>query len=157
MESVMLPWWEMLLRLSLAVGLGGLVGINRERAHKPAGVKTLVMVCLGSALIMIISIELFIEYASQSNNIDPGRIAAQVVTGVGFLGAGTIIHAEGGFVRGLTTAASIWAVAGIGLACGSGMYVLALLATGLAVAALALVNRFMRPSSKRPKPQHKND
>ncbi len=152
-----LPWWEMLLRLGLAVGLGGLVGLNRERAHKPAGVKTLVMVCLGSALIMIVSIEMFVRYAGQSTNIDPGRIAAQVVTGVGFLGAGTIIHAEGGLVRGLTTAASIWAVAGIGLACGSGMYLLAALSTGLAVSALALINRFMRTTTKRGKQQSKND
>ena len=157
MGSEILPWWEMLLRLGLAVVLGGLVGVNRELAHKPAGVKTLVMVCLGSALIMIVSIEMFLLYAAQSTNIDPSRIAAQVVTGVGFLGAGTIIHAEGGFVRGLTTAASIWAVAGIGLACGSGMYMLAALATGLTVGALALINRFMRSTSKRVKQQHKND
>jgi len=152
-----LAWWEILVRLGLAILLGGLIGLNRERAHKPAGVKTHLMVCLGSALVMLTSIELFRRYVGFSSSIDPGRIAAQVITGVGFLGAGTIIHAEGGLVRGLTTAASIWAVAGIGLACGGGMYMLAVSATVLAIGTLALVNRMLPSSEKCARSLHKKD
>jgi putative Mg2+ transporter-C (MgtC) family protein len=157
MTLTVLPWWEILIRLILAIILGGFLGLNRERAHKPAGVKTHVMVCLGSSLIMLISIEMFNRYAGISNTIDPGRIAAQVITGVGFLGAGTIMHAEGGLIRGLTTAASIWAVAGIGLACGGGMYLLAVSATLLAVGTLAMINRFFPSSGKRARQQQKKD
>ncbi len=141
MESI--PWWEMLIRLVAAAIIGVVIGWNPQRAHKPAGVRTHILVSLGSALIMMVSLELFLRYAGQSRNIDPGRIAAQVVTGIGFIGAGTIIHAEGGLVRGLTTAASVWAVAGIGLACGAGMYMLAGLGTATAAGALVLVNYLM--------------
>lgn len=154
MES--LAWWEMLLRLLMALVLGIVVGLNREKARKPAGVKTLSLVCLGSALVMLVSIELFILFKGPSNNIDPGRIAAQVVTGVGFLGAGSIIHAEGGLVSGLTTAASIWAVAGIGLACGAGLYLLAAMAALLAVGSLAVLNRVMPTSEKQGRLAKKN-
>ncbi|MBN1594354.1 MgtC/SapB family protein [candidate division FCPU426 bacterium] len=153
-----LAWWEIPLRLGLAIVLGILVGLNREKANKPAGVKTHLMVCLGSALIMMTSIELFQQYAGVGKNIDPGRIAAQVVTGIGFLGAGTIIHAEGGLVFGLTTAASIWTIAGIGLACGGGMYLLAICAAVLVVGSLALLNRFMPTQAKRtPRSDNKKD
>lgn len=151
-----LPWWEMLLRLLMALLLGILVGLNRERARKPAGVKTLSLVCLGSALVMLVSIELFFLFKGPQNNIDPGRIAAQVVTGVGFLGAGSIIHAEGGLVSGLTTAASIWAVAGIGLACGAGLYALAAMAALLAVGSLMVLNRLMPTSEKLGRAAKKN-
>ncbi|MEW6516393.1 MAG: MgtC/SapB family protein [candidate division FCPU426 bacterium] len=151
-----LPWWEMMLRLLLALLLGIAVGLNRERARKPAGVKTLSLVCLGSALVMLVSIDLFFLFHGDQNNIDPGRIAAQVVTGVGFLGAGSIIHAEGGLVSGLTTAASIWAVAGIGLACGAGLYLLAAMATLLAVGSLAVLNWLMPTSEKQGRSAKKN-
>lgn len=154
MES--LPWWEMLLRLFLALLLGVLVGLNREKARKPAGVKTLSLVCLGSALVMLVSIDLFFMFNGPDNNIDPGRIAAQVVTGVGFLGAGSIIHAQGGLVSGLTTAASIWAVAGIGLACGAGLYALAAMATLLAVGSLMVLNRLMPTLEKQGRLAKKN-
>ncbi|MCD4813559.1 MgtC/SapB family protein [bacterium] len=150
-------WWELILRLASAIVLGAFIGLNRERAHKPAGIKTHLMVSLGSALIMMISIDMFQRYIGLSNNIDPGRIAAQVITGVGFLGAGTIIHAEGGLIKGLTTAASIWTVAGIGLACGSGMYFLAMTATLLVVVTLALVNRFEQAHKKRARLSQKKD
>ncbi|MCK5242515.1 MgtC/SapB family protein [bacterium] len=152
-----MPWWEMIIRLVLAIILGGLLGLNRELAHKPAGLKTHIMVCLGSSLIMLVSLELFHLYAGVSNTIDPGRIAAQVITGIGFLGAGTIMHAEGGLIRGLTTAASIWAVAGIGLACGGGMYVLAVATTLLAVGTLAIINRFLPASERRSRRLQKKD
>lgn len=151
------PWWDVILRLSLAIVLGGAIGLNRERAHKPAGVKTHLMVSLGSALIMMVSIDMFQRYIGLSQNIDPGRIAAQVITGVGFLGAGTIIHAEGGLIKGLTTAASIWTVAGIGLACGGGMYFLAIVASALAIFTLALVNRFDSAHRKRARQSQKKD
>ena len=152
-----ISWWEMLIRLVLAAIIGVVIGWNPQRAHKPAGVRTHVMVSLGSALIMMISLELFLRYSELSRNIDPGRIAAQVVTGIGFIGAGTIIRAEGGLVRGLTTAASVWAVAGIGLACGAGMYMLAGMGTTVAVVALAMVNYLLRMKKRFKKSSGKKD
>src|SRR5688572_6987783 len=95
--------------LLLAALLGGLVGWERERRDRPAGLRTHILVCLGSALITLVSIQL------SGTRFDPGRIAAQIVSGIGFLGAGTIMR-QGNVVRGLTTAASLWTVAGIGMA-----------------------------------------
>lgn len=97
--------------------LGGLVGVERERADKPAGLRTHMVVCLASTLVMLLSIHVSTLYPGTV--FDPGRIAAGVVTGIGFLGAGTIIR-QGSIVRGLTTAASLWFVAGLGLAIGAG-------------------------------------
>ncbi len=108
---------ELLLRILLAGMLGGLVGIERESLNRPAGFRTHILVCMGSALVMVVSIYAFVGM----QEADPGRIAAQVVTGIGFLGAGTIMR-EGATIRGLTTAASIWVMGAIGLAIGSGMY-----------------------------------
>lgn len=124
------------VRLALALLLSGLIGFEREAGGKPAGMRTHMLVCMGSTLFMLISMNApgFFPGAS---TVDPGRIAAQVVTGVGFLGAGTIIRA-GGSVRGLTTAASIWAVSAIGLAVGVGYYMAAVVATGLALVVLHL-------------------
>lgn len=124
------------IRLVVSVVLGGLIGFEREAEGKPAGMRTHMLVCLGATLFMLISIE-SPEFFPGAKTVDPGRIAAQVVTGVGFLGAGTILR-SGGTVRGLTTAASIWAVAAIGLAVGVGYYATATLATGLALAVLHL-------------------
>ena len=121
---------EMLLRLSLAVLLGGFIGLERESHRRPAGFRTHILVCLGSALVMLISI-----YAFSGTNRDPSRLAAQVVSGIGFLGAGTIMR-EGTTIKGLTTAASLWVVSGIGLAVGSGFYLSAVAATALAVLTL---------------------
>lgn len=132
-----LPWQDSLLRLVLSVILGVLLGWNRESAHKPAGVRTHTLVALGSALITIISIELFLEY--QRAGMDPGRVAANIVSGIGFLGAGAILHTRGGLIVGLTTAASIWTAAGIGMACGAGMYRLAVFGTILALLVLGVV------------------
>lgn len=114
---------DLLIRLGLACVIGGVIGLERESLNRPAGFRTHILVCLGSALIMVISI-----YGFQGG--DPSRLAAQVVSGIGFLGAGTILR-EGGSITGLTTAASLWAVAGIGLALGAGMIVPALLTTSL--------------------------
>lgn len=110
---------QMFLRLLVAMILGALVGYERERAGKPAGVRTHGMVSLGAALFAVISIHGF------ANTGDPARIAAQIVTGIGFLGAGAILH-ERNSVHGLTTAASLWVTAAIGLAVGVGMVVMSL-------------------------------
>lgn len=112
--------WETVMRLLLAVVLGGMIGLERESSKRPAGFRTHILVCVGSALIMIVSINVFFETKGLVN-ADPGRIAAQVVSGIGFLGAGTILK-EGPTIRGLTTAASLWVVSGIGLAVGAGFY-----------------------------------
>ena len=113
-----LSYVDMLLRLGVATLLGALVGLERERLERAAGFRTHALVCLASALIMVVSIFGF----PQSDVLDPSRIAAQVVSGIGFLGAGVIIFRRN-TVRGLTTAASLWAVSGVGLAVGAGLYI----------------------------------
>jgi putative Mg2+ transporter-C (MgtC) family protein len=113
---------EMLIRLLAAAALGSLVGFERERLLWAAGIRTHMLVCVGSCLIMIVSAFGFADALSQSHlELDPSRVAAQVVSGIGFLGAGSIL-ARGEIVKGLTTAASIWTVAAIGLAVGGGLY-----------------------------------
>ncbi len=132
-----ISWQTTLLRLGLAVLLGAVIGLERERGERSAGLRTLALVSLGSALFMIISAYGFSEFSGNSAiGFDPARIAAQVVTGIGFLGAGTILLRRN-TVRGLTTAAAIWAVAAIGLACGLGQIVIALIATALTLIVLA--------------------
>lgn len=122
-------------RLLVACVLGGIVGFEREHnRHKPAGFRTHILVCLGACLVTMIS-EFAVEAFSDSVNVDPTRIGAQVVSGIGFLGAGAIIR-HGVSVRGITTAASIWAVACVGIACGMGFYTAALIATLLIWAVL---------------------
>jgi len=118
-------------RLCLAAVLGGLVGLERELHHQPAGLRTHMIVCLGACLIMLVSMHMGDLNAARS---DPGRIAAQVVAGVGFLGAGAIMRSGLG-VRGLTTAACLWTVAGIGLAVGSGFWKAASMTTFLVLVA----------------------
>lgn len=112
--------YEVIFKLALAGILGGLIGLERESLSRPAGLRTYTLVCVGSALAMIVSIDIYLQYY-QTVNADPGRIAAQVVSGIGFLGAGTIMR-EGSTVQGLTTAAGLWVVACIGLAVGAGLY-----------------------------------
>ena len=129
----------MLFRLGLIVLLSGAVGLDRELKHKPAGAKTHILVGLGSTIFMLVSIYMFEAFRGQAQ-VDPGRIAAQVVTGIGFLGAGTIIL-SGSEVRGLTTAASLWAVAGIGLAVGAGMYFLAVVSALIILIVFLVINR----------------
>lgn len=132
---------ELMARLVLSVILGGLVGLEREMHGRPAGFRTHILVCLGSALVMVVSFYPFEAFMRRGFDLDPTRIAAQVVSGIGFLGAGTILR-EGASIRGLTTAASLWVVAGIGLATGAGYYVGALLTTALVVLSLFWLNRF---------------
>lgn len=127
------------LRLAVAGILGSLVGLERHWADKSAGMRTHLLVSLGSALIMIVSAHAFGDVLSPSRIVlDPSRVAAQVVSGVGFLGAGMILR-RGSEVRGLTTAAGIWATAGLGLAAGGGMYFAACAATVLMLAALIAI------------------
>ena len=105
--------------------------MERELSDKPAGLRTNMLICVGSTLITMVSLHVALSYAERQVNIaDPGRIAAQIVSGVGFLGAGTIIQARGS-VHGLTTAATIWVMAGIGLAIGSGFYAPAVATTAI--------------------------
>jgi putative Mg2+ transporter-C (MgtC) family protein len=133
----MIPEHQIILRLVVAAVLGSVVGIERERLNWVAGLRTHMLVCVGSALFMIVS---FCGFADVLRNehvaLDPSRIAAQVVSGIGFLGAGTIVL-RSKVVRGLTTAASLWTVAAVGLAVGGGLYVAAITATGLIVLILA--------------------
>lgn len=112
--------YDIILRLVVTLILTGLIGVEREYQRKPAGLRTNVMVGLGSALITISSIKAAFLFPNLV--VDPTRIAAQIVTGIGFLGAGTIIHRSPSVVTGLTTAATLWVVAGIGIAAGLGLY-----------------------------------
>lgn len=121
---------DLIVKLVLAAVLGAIVGFEREFNEKAAGFRTHALVCLGSALIMEVSLHVY-----HGTNGDPGRIAAQVVSGIGFLGAGTIIRG-GTEIKGLTTAASVWTVSGIGLAVGAGMYLTACVATGVVLLVL---------------------
>ncbi|GAE88717.1 MgtC/SapB family protein [Acetivibrio straminisolvens] len=129
-------------RLLLACVLGGLIGYERESTNRPAGFRTHILVCVGSALVMITSQYIFENYKGITN-IDPARLGAQVISGIGFLGAGTIIR-EGANVRGLTTAASLWAVSCAGIAVGIGFYGGAIIATVIIYITLILLKRTER-------------
>ena len=124
--------WEILGRLLLAVAIGAAIGAERESRDKAAGLRTMTLICLGSALFTIFSIRIT---GNDGADGDPGRIAAQIVTGIGFLGAGAIVR-EGSRVIGLTTAATIWLVASLGIGAGVGDWQIVLSATGLALAVL---------------------
>jgi Uncharacterized membrane protein len=128
-------------KLFIAAILGGIIGWERHRRGRPAGLRTHLLVCIGVTLMMLVSEHIFVKYQSYGHNsilrVDPARIAAQVVTGIGFLGAGTIMRSRAS-IRGLTTAASLWVVAGIGLAVGSGFILPAIFTTVIAIAILTL-------------------
>jgi putative Mg2+ transporter-C (MgtC) family protein len=131
-----MPDTEMLIRLVTAAALGSLIGFERERLLWAAGIRTHMLVCVGSCLIMIVSQYGFSSVLSQNVVLDPSRVAAQVVSGIGFLGAGAIL-ARGEIVKGLTTAASIWTVAAVGLAVGGGLYLAASASTVIILIILA--------------------
>ena len=139
---------SILIRLLAAVVCGGLVGIERELRGRVAGLRTHILVCLGSCLIMIVSVEV----ARQSGSgADASRIAAQVVSGIGFLGAGAIIRSNASVI-GLTTAASLWVVAGIGLACGIGFFQGAIMTTVIILLVLFLLSKVEKQILRRAKP-----
>lgn len=131
----MLPHLELVLRLVIAAGLGSLIGFERERLQWAAGLRTHMLVCVGSCLIAIVSAYGFTAVLGPNIVLDPSRVAAQVVSGIGFLGAGSILL-RGHLIKGLTTAASLWTVAGIGLAAGGGLYVEAIAATVIVLTVL---------------------
>ena len=130
-----IPRVDLLLALVLASVLGGAIGMERELSGKPAGFRTNLLICVGAALLTELSVVI-----GNASNGDPGRIAAQIVSGIGFLGAGTIIQARG-TVIGLTTAATLWVVSAIGIAVGAGQYVEAVGTTALVLVALLLLGR----------------
>jgi putative Mg2+ transporter-C (MgtC) family protein len=139
----MLFEWELVLRLLVAAGLGSVIGADRERLVWAAGLRTHMLVCVGSCLFMIVSAYGFADSLGEHVILDPSRVAAQVVSGIGFLGAGSILL-RGEVVRGLTTAASLWTVAAIGLAIGGGLYVEAVAATLIILAILTVIKPLER-------------
>ncbi|MBO6117951.1 MAG: MgtC/SapB family protein [Bacteroidales bacterium] len=142
-------FWNFVLRLCLASVLGLAIGFEREMHAKEAGVKTHLLVAMGSCLFMILSIYGFEGfYDKDHTSFDPSRIAAQVVTGIGFLGAGTIIFRKN-IIRGLTTAAGLWVTCAIGLACGCGFYYIAMAATVLVLISIFLANFFLKKYSEK--------
>jgi putative Mg2+ transporter-C (MgtC) family protein len=133
-----LEWWDVLMRLGVAAGLTGVIGLERELRDRTAGLRTHMLVGIGAALFTLVSAYGWGDFAFSARSgvvFDPTRIAAQIVTGIGFLGAGAIIR-QGVAVRGLTTAASLWIVAAIGMAVGAGYYSAALIATGIVLVGL---------------------
>jgi putative Mg2+ transporter-C (MgtC) family protein len=136
----MLTDTQVFARLVVSLILGGLIGMERQLHRRNAGLRTHILVSIGSSLIMLTSLYVFDIYKNQAA-MDPSRIAAGVITGIGFLGAGAIIR-EPERIRGLTTAASLWVAAGIGLACGCGFYNAAMYTTGLTLAALIFLRKF---------------
>lgn len=138
-NSVEVTTVSSLYKLLLSLVLGSMVGYERKRRGQSAGVRTFSLIAMGSTLAMILSIYVPQEYLGLKNG-DPGRIAAQVVTGIGFLGAGAIIQMKGS-VRGLTTAAGIWMVAAIGMSVGVGMYVVAVISTLLILVILVWLDK----------------
>ncbi len=135
----MIPDLEIILRLGITAALGMLVGFERERQNQPAGLRTHTILAIGSCLAMTISINIAMQFTAFVPNGDPGRIAAQVVSGIGFLGAGAILR-YGTSVKGLTTATSLWTTAIVGLAIGAGHYVAGLATTGMLLVILVLLN-----------------
>lgn len=130
---------DILIPCALALIFGGIIGFQREKAERPAGLRTHALVCLGSTVFTLIS---YLGFASVSNGVvDPSRIAAGIVTGIGFIGAGVIFR-QGPLIRGVTTAASIWIVASTGIALGTKMYYLAIAVTALGFLTLSILKYF---------------
>jgi putative Mg2+ transporter-C (MgtC) family protein len=134
---------DLALRLTAGLVLGAIIGFERELHRQPAGFRTHSLVALGAALFAIVS-----GYGFAGDNADPTRIAAQIVSGIGFIGAGTILQYRG-HIRGLTTAASLWSVAAVGVATGTGLYVLAVVATILILVVLSLLDRLEKFARRR--------
>jgi putative Mg2+ transporter-C (MgtC) family protein len=131
--------WLSMARLVLAAILGGVIGFERELKHRPAGLRTNMFICIGSAMFTLLSDQLAAEHMG-----DHTRIAAQIIAGIGFIGAGSILRARGEFVTGLTTAATLFVVASIGMAVGGGLYLTATFATGIIVVCLFVLGSMER-------------
>jgi putative Mg2+ transporter-C (MgtC) family protein len=154
---------DIFTKLFLAFLFGGIIGFERKNQRKPAGLRTNMLICIGSALVMILSEHL--SYAIPESDLltgrttqravgDPARLAAQVISGIGFLGAGAIMQSRAGSIMGLTTAATIWTNAAIGLAVGAGYYVLAAISTGFVIFTLYVIRMIeTKTNSKHPKPR----
>ena len=134
-----IPLYEIFLRLAAALLAGGAIGFERERDSQPAGLRTHMILALGAALVMILSINIAIEF--QGQDAEPTRLAAQVVSGIGFLGAGAILR-FGFNVKGLTTASTLWTTAMVGMAIGYGYYLVSLFAVVIMLVVLTVVERF---------------
>jgi putative Mg2+ transporter-C (MgtC) family protein len=134
--------WTIIGRLALAFALGGVIGWEREYEDKPAGLRTFILVCLGAALFVLVTLEVVAEAQAMTDvgptRVDPVRLISSVAQGIGFLGAGTILVTRGS-VLGLTTAAAIWATSAIGVACGLGLWRMALIATVLTFVTLQVL------------------
>jgi putative Mg2+ transporter-C (MgtC) family protein len=137
-----MEWTTIVIRLAVSIVVGGLIGLERELEHKPAGLRTIILVCLGSTIFMLVGFNLGLVSS------ELGRIVAGVVTGIGFLGAGAIIRARGE-VYGLTTAATIWLASGLGLAIGAGYYILAIIASAFVLVVLRILGILERALSKK--------
>lgn len=133
LSGIQLSVWDIVLRMACAMLVGAVIGMEREFTHRPAGMRTHMLVSLGACAVMITSQMIFAQYRVYGATPDPARLSAQIITGIGFLGAGTILK-EGPTIKGLTTAASIWAVACLGIAIGAGYY-----AVGLVGAACMMI------------------
>lgn len=135
-----ITWQVALVRIVFSFLMGSLIGVERETHDQPAGLRTHILISIGATIVMLISIFIPQTFTNFQNG-DPGRIAAQVVSGIGFLGAGAILK-FGADVKGLTTAASIWAMAALGLAIGAGMYIVGLIGVVVILFALTIMNLF---------------
>jgi putative Mg2+ transporter-C (MgtC) family protein len=152
-----LAYTEVIIRLALAVLVGFLIGLERESRHRPAGIKTHMLVCIGATVVSLIQIEIVSDVVRRIGEdpllkdvlkADVGRLGAQVISGIGFLGAGTILRTKGS-VKGLTTAATLWAVACLGLGIGMGYYFISISAAVLVIAILTLLRLFQSAVEKR--------
>lgn len=144
MDDIYISSLEVITRLIISAIVGGIIGFERESSNRPAGFRTHILVTIGSALIMMVSATAF-DPIGQGN--DPQRLAAQVVSGIGFLGAGTIMR-NGSEVKGLTTAASLWVCAGLGLAFGAGLYVHGFAGGVIVISTLTVLNKLDKSSKK---------
>ena len=152
-----LGWGEVAIRIAVAAALGAAVGFERELREREAGLRTHLLVSVGSAIFTIVSAYGFREFLTSGNDlvrIDPTRIAAQIVTGIGFIGAGAIIR-EGMSVRGLTTAATLWVVAAIGLAAGAGYYAAAVIGTAIVIFSLGPLRLLAYRAIERLRPEER--
>jgi putative Mg2+ transporter-C (MgtC) family protein len=130
--------WEIILKLLLAIALGGIIGLERETSQKPAGLRTHILICVSAAMMMILSA--LVLGGKSGTSGDLVRVAAAVITGMGFIGAGTIIQSQG-MVHGLTTASTLWTVSGLGLVVGAGYYLIAIIFSGLVLGTLILLHK----------------